>query len=97
MEQGKNIFLNLSKKSIYLGAFFLGILFSIGWAPCAISLMMPVFILSLSQKISIITGGLLLFVFGLGHGLPIIPLCALTGSARGTLGNKYVSAGKWIS
>lgn len=96
MDKGKNIFLNLSKKSIYLGAFFLGILFSIGWAPCAMSLMMPVFILTLSQKISIIMGGLLLFVFGLGHGIPIIPLCAVTGSVRGKLGNKYVTAGKWM-
>jgi cytochrome c-type biogenesis protein len=96
MDKGKNIFLNLSKKSIYLGAFFLGILFSIGWAPCAMSLMMPVFILTLSQKISIIMGGLLLFVFGLGHGVPIIPLCAVTSSIRGKLGNKYVAAGKWM-
>ena len=96
MDKGKNIFLNLSKKSIYLGAFFLGVLFSIGWAPCAMSLMMPVFILTLSQKISIIMGGLLLFVFGLGHGVPIIPLCAVTSSVRGKLGNKYVTAGKWM-
>ncbi len=96
MDKGKNIFLKLSKKSIYLGAFFLGVLFSIGWAPCAMSLMMPVFILTLSQKISIITGGLLLFVFGLGHGVPIIPLCAVTSSVRGKLGNKYVAAGKWM-
>ncbi len=96
IDKGKNIFLKLSKKSIYLGAFFLGILFSIGWAPCAMSLMMPVFILTLSQKISIIMGGLLLFVFGLGHGIPIIPLCAVTSSVRGKLGNKYVTAGKWM-
>jgi cytochrome c-type biogenesis protein len=96
MDKGKNIFLNLSKKSIYLGAFFLGILFSIGWAPCAMSLMMPVFILTLSQKISVIMGGLLLFVFGLGHGVPIIPLCAVTSSIRGKIGNKYVAVGKWM-
>jgi cytochrome c-type biogenesis protein len=94
IEKGQGIFFKLSKKSIYLGAFFLGILFSIGWAPCALSLMMPVFILTLSQKISIIVGGLLLFVFGLGHGIPIIPLCAVTSSIRGKIGNKYVSAGK---
>ncbi len=96
IEKGKGIFFKISKKSIYLGAFFLGILFSIGWAPCAISLMMPVFILTLTQKISIIMGGLLLFVFGLGHGVPIIPLCTVTSSIRGKLGNKYVSAGKWM-
>ena len=96
IDKGKNLFLRISKRSIYFGAFFLGILFSIGWAPCAISLMMPVFILILSQKIAIITGGLLLFIFGLGHGIPIIPLCTVTSSVRGKLGNKYVAAGKWM-
>jgi cytochrome c-type biogenesis protein len=96
IEKGQKMFFNMSEKSIYLGAFFLGILFSIGWAPCAISLMMPVFILMLSQKIPILFGGLMLFVFGLGHGIPIIPLCAVTSSIRGSLGNKYVKAGKWM-
>jgi len=96
MEKGQKVFFKLSKKSIYLGAFFLGILFSIGWAPCAMSLMMPVFILTLTQEISILMGGLLLFVFGLGHGVPIIPLCAVTSGIRGKLGNKYVTAGKWM-
>jgi cytochrome c biogenesis protein CcdA len=96
IEKGQKMFFNMSEKSIYLGAFFLGILFSIGWAPCAISLMMPVFILMLSQKIPILFGGLMLFVFGLGHSIPIIPLCAVTSSIRGSLGNKYVKAGKWM-
>lgn len=96
IEKGQGLFFKISKKSIYLGAFFLGILFSIGWAPCAISLMMPVFVLTLTQKISILMGGLLLFVFGLGHGVPIIPLCTVTSSIRGKLGNKYVTAGKWM-
>ena len=95
IEKGQGIFFKISKKSIYLGAFFLGILFSIGWAPCALSLMLPVFVLTLTQKISIMMGGLLLFVFGLGHGVPIIPLCTATSSIRGKLGNKYVTAGKW--
>jgi cytochrome c-type biogenesis protein len=95
MGKGQNIFFKLSKKSLYLGALFLGILFAIGWAPCAMSLMMPVFILTLTQKISIFMGGLLLFVFGLGHGVPIIPLCAVTSSVRGKLGNKYATAGRW--
>jgi cytochrome c-type biogenesis protein len=96
IEKGQGIFFKLSKKSIYLGAFFLGVLFSIGWAPCALSLMMPVFILTLTQKISIVMGGLLLFVFGLGHGIPIIPLCMATSSIRGKLGNTYVTAGRWM-
>ncbi len=96
MGKGRNLFIKISKRSIYIGAFFLGILFSIGWAPCAVSLMMPVFVLILAQKIPILTGGLLLFVFGLGHGIPIIPLCAVTSGVRGKIGNKYVTAGKWM-
>ena len=95
MGKGQNIFFKLSKKSLYLGALFLGILFAVGWAPCAMSLMMPVFILTLTQKISILMGGLLLFVFGLGHGVPIVPLCAVTSNIRGKLGNKYANAGRW--
>jgi cytochrome c-type biogenesis protein len=96
LEKGQGLFLKLSAKSIYIGAFVLGVLFSIGWAPCALSLMMPVFILTLTQKISIIMGGVFLFVFGLGHGIPIIPLCATTNTIRGKLGNRYVSAGRWM-
>jgi cytochrome c-type biogenesis protein len=96
IEKGQKMFFKLSKKSIYLGAFFLGILFAVGWAPCALGLMMPVFILILAQDFSLLMGGLLLFVFGLGHGIPIIPLCAVTTTVRGKLGNKYVSAGKWM-
>lgn len=96
MKKGQNLFIKISKRSIYIGAFFLGILFSIGWAPCAISLLMPVFVLILSQKLTILTGGLLLFVFGIGHGIPIIPLCTVTSSIRGKVGNKYVAAGKWM-
>jgi cytochrome c-type biogenesis protein len=96
IKRGQKLFFNLSEKSIYIGSFFLGILFSIGWAPCALSLMMPVFILMLSQKIPIFIGGLMLFVFGLGHGVPIIPLCAVTSSVRGRLGNRYVKLGRWM-
>ncbi|HDS58761.1 MAG TPA: cytochrome c biogenesis protein [Thermoplasmatales archaeon] len=48
MEKGGRLFESISKKSLLLGAFFLGILFAVGWAPCAISLVMPVFILVLA-------------------------------------------------
>lgn len=96
LEKGGDIYTNISKKSVYLGAFFLGILFSIGWAPCAISLVLPVIILMLTQKVTILMGGLLLFVFGLGHGVPIIPLCTFTRGMRAKLGNKYIAAGKWV-
>lgn len=97
LQLGGNMFAKISGKSVYLGAFFLGILFSIGWAPCAISLVLPVLILMLTQRVTILMGGLLLFVFGIGHGVPIIPLCTFTKGMRAKLGNKYVAAGKWAT
>ncbi|MCM8791667.1 MAG: sulfite exporter TauE/SafE family protein, partial [Candidatus Omnitrophica bacterium] len=65
--------LNLSRYSKILPAFLLGILFALGWAPCATSIIMPVALLIMSQQVSIWQGGGFLFIFGLGHGVPIIP------------------------
>lgn len=96
MEKGGAMFKKLSERSLVLGAFFLGILFAVGWAPCAISLVFPVFILVLTQETSLLMGGLLLFVFGIGHGVPIIPLTTFTSGMRAKLGNAYVSAGKVV-
>lgn len=96
MEKGGAFFANLSKKSLLLGGFFLGILFAVGWAPCAISLVMPVFILVLAQKTTLLTGGLLLFIFGIGHGVPIIPLTTVTKGVRAKIGNTYVKAGRVV-
>lgn len=96
MEKGGKFFERISEKSLLLGAFFLGILFAIGWAPCAVSLVMPVFILLLAQKTSLLMGGFLLFIFGIGHGVPIIPLTTATKGMRAKIGNAYVKAGKII-
>lgn len=87
---------SLSRRSPELAGLLLGILFSLGWAPCALSLVFPVLILLISQDISILLGGVLMFTFGLGHGAIIIPFCAATGEIKGVLGNKYVSLSRWI-
>lgn len=86
----------LSRRSPDLAGFLLGILFSVGWAPCALSLTLPVMILLVTQDISVWTGGLMMLAFGLGHGAAIIPFCAATGEIRGAVGNKYVAVAKWI-
>ena len=93
---GSDLLCRLGLRSRYAAAFLLGILFSVGWAPCAISLIFPVIVLVLSQQFTVITGGALMFVFGLGHGVVIVPFCAATGEIKGRIGNKYVSAGKWV-
>ena len=87
---------SLGAKSPELAGFLLGVLFSLGWAPCALSLVFPVLILLISRDISVLTGGLFMFAFGLGHGATIIPFCAATGEIRGTLGNRYISLSRWI-
>jgi len=87
---------SLSRRSPELAGFLLGILFSLGWAPCALSLVFPVLILLISQNISMLTGGVLMLAFGLGHGVAIIPFCAATGEIKGALGNKYIFLSRWI-
>ena len=93
---GQRMINALAVRSRYLASFLLGIMFSIGWAPCALTLVFPVIVLIMTQDISILTGGALMFVFGLGHGLVIIPFCAATGEMKGRMGNKYIKAGNWI-
>jgi len=85
--------LKISRRSVNIGAFLLGMLFGIAWAPCALSLIFPVILLLMTQKVTILTGGLLLFVFGLGHGIPFVPLATATSAARARFTEKMVKTG----
>ena len=96
MERVVNISIGLFKYSTFIGASTLGVFFALGWAPCAISLVFPALIWLMSQDISPITGGLMLFVFGLGHGVPIIPISTFTRSFGGKVGEEYLVIGKWV-
>jgi cytochrome c-type biogenesis protein len=82
----------LSRRSPDLAGVLLGVLFSVGWAPCALSLTLPVMILLVTQDISIWMGGLMMLAFGLGHGAAIIPFCAATGEIRGAMSSRYARA-----
>jgi cytochrome c-type biogenesis protein len=86
--------LKISKHRILIGTFLLGMLFGIAWIPCALSLIFPVILLLMTQKLSILTGGLLLFAYGLGHGVPFIPLASATSALRAKLTEKMVKTGK---
>jgi len=77
------------------GAFLLGIFFSLGWAPCAVSLVLPVVVWMMAQDIPLFVGGLLFFFFGLGHGIIIIPLSVGTSSFSARLAQRFVNAAKW--
>lgn len=96
MERAVNLSISLFKHSVFIGAFTLGVFFALGWAPCAISLVFPALIWLMSQEISALTGGLMLFVFGVGHGVPIIPIATFSRSFGGKLGEEYLAVGSAI-
>jgi len=85
------------KHSSFIGAFTLGIFFALGWAPCALSMVLPVLIWLASQNITPLAGGLMLFIFGVGHGVPIIPIATFSRAVGGRIGEKYVSIGTWTT
>jgi cytochrome c-type biogenesis protein len=87
----------LFKHSSFIGAFTLGIFFALGWAPCALSMVLPVLIWLASQNITPLAGGVMLFIFGIGHGVPIIPIATFSRAVGGRIGEKYVSVGAWTT
>ncbi len=97
MERLVNISMNLFNYSAFLGAFTLGVFFALGWAPCAVSLVFPVLIWLISQNVTPLGGGLMLFVFGIGHGVPVIPIATFSRAVGGQIGEKYISAGKYVT
>jgi len=97
MERLVNISMDLFKYSAFIGAFTLGVFFALGWAPCAISLVFPVLIWLISQDVTPLVGGMMLFVFGLGHGVPVIPIATFSRAVGGQIGEKYISAGKYVT
>jgi cytochrome c-type biogenesis protein len=91
------ISIGLFKYSSFIGAFSLGVFFALGWAPCALSMVLPVLIWLASQNITPLAGGVMLFVFGIGHGVPIIPISTFSRAVGGRIGDRYVSVGKWTT
>lgn len=89
--------IGLFRYSAFIGAFSLGIFFALGWAPCALSMVFPVLIWLASQNVTPLAGGLMLFIFGLGHGVPIIPISTFSRTVGARIGEKYISAGKWTT
>lgn len=87
----------LFKHSAFVGAFALGIFFALGWAPCALSMVLPVLIWLASQDVTPLAGGMMLFIFGVGHGVPIIPIATFSRAVGGRIGEKYVSIGAWTT
>ncbi len=97
MERLVHFSMGLFEYSAFIGAFTLGVFFALGWAPCAVSLVFPVLIWLISQNVTPLAGGMMLFVFGVGHGVPVIPIATFSRAVGGQIGEKFISAGKYVT
>lgn len=80
-----------------LASFLFGILFALGWAPCATSLIMPAIVYIMAKETTLLNGGLLLFVFGLGHSVPIIPIAILGEGIKQRLQTKMIKTDEFFN
>ena len=103
IKKGSNVsvFQTLGMKLIgfnyVVASFLFGILFALGWAPCATSLIMPAIVYIMAKETTLLNGGLLLFVFGLGHAVPIIPLAILGEGIKQKLQTKMMKTGNVVT
>lgn len=89
--------ISLFRHSAFIGALTLGVFFALGWAPCALSMVLPVLIWLASQNVTPLAGGMMLFIFGVGHGVPIIPIATFSRAVGARIGEKYISIGAWTT
>lgn len=95
-ERARQNILAQMDKNVILGAFLLGVFLAIGWAPCALTYVFPVLILIMTQQVPVLIGGLYLFVFSIGYGVPVLLLVVLTTTVKFKIAQKAANVGKWI-
>jgi cytochrome c-type biogenesis protein len=86
-----------SEYNYVAGSFLFGIVISLALGPCSLSLVLPAILLTMFSAPTPYHGGLLLFSFGLGHGLPVIFLSTLLVTARSAIGKRIAVAGEWLT
>jgi cytochrome c-type biogenesis protein len=96
LERGRKFGQRVVDRYVLFGAFFLGCLLAAGWSPCALAFVLPAMILLMTQGVPVLVGGLYLFVFSLGYGVPIIALAALTTKVKAVFAEKAMKVGKPI-
>ena len=51
----------------------------------------------IASKVGLLSGGALLYFFGLGHAVLIIPIAMVTETSRVRIAKRYMKVGKTIS
>jgi cytochrome c-type biogenesis protein len=80
-----------------IGSFLFGLVVSIALGPCTLSLVLPAILLTILTTPTPFYGGMLLFMFGLGHALPVIVLSVVLASARKAASDKIAHTGEWLT
>jgi len=92
-----NALARFSAYNYVIGSFLFGLIISIALGPCTLSLVLPAILLTLFTAPSPFHGGLLLFMFGLGHALPVVFLSTLVATARRVASDKITNVGEWLT
>ena len=95
-DSAKRLMTRLKGRKPGLIGLLLGILFTIGWTPCALAMVLPVIVLIVSGKVTLLTGIALMCVFALGRTVVVTSFCAAIGGMKGQIYTKFIKAGKWI-
>jgi cytochrome c-type biogenesis protein len=86
-----------SRYNYAIGSFLFGLVISIALGPCTLSIVLPAILLTMFTAPTAFHGGFLLFVFGIGHALPVIFLSTVLATARIAASDKIAGAGKWVT
>jgi cytochrome c-type biogenesis protein len=92
-----NALTRFSGYNYVIGSFLFGLIISIALGPCSLSLVLPAILLTIFAAPTPFHGGLLLFMFGLGHALPVVFLSVLLATARKTVSSKVSRAGELLT
>jgi cytochrome c-type biogenesis protein len=92
-----NALTRFSGYNYVVGSFLFGVIISIALGPCSLSLVLPAILLTIFTAPTPFHGGLLLFMFGLGHALPVVFLSVVLATARKAVSGKVSQAGELLT
>ena len=92
-----NALTRFSGYNYVVGSFFFGVIISIALGPCSLSLVLPAILLTIFTAPTPFHGGLLLFMFGLGHALPVVFISVLLATARKVVSDQVSKTGEFLT
>jgi len=92
-----NVLTGFSKYNYTISSFLFGLVISIALGPCSLSIVLPAILLTILTAPTPLHGGFLLFMFGLGHALPVILLSTLLATARKAISQRISEKGDLLT